>query len=98
MEAASDSMADPNLEIESPEPPEADTEAASPLTGTPEENPPGYYYIIHKGDSLAVVARAYANAGVAVTPAQIRAANPGLDEARLKVGQKLFIPSVETDR
>jgi LysM repeat protein len=53
----------------------------------------GYSYVVRSGDSLASIARDFAIAGVPVTVRDIVEANPGLDGARLKVGQTLIIPS-----
>lgn len=44
-------------------------------------------YVVHSGDSMALIARA---AGVTVK--QIVEANPGLESARLAVGQRILIP------
>jgi LysM repeat protein len=55
----------------------------------------GYEYEIKPGDSLVRIARAYSQAGVAVTIANILAANPGLDPTKLRVGQRIFVPATE---
>ena len=56
----------------------------------PEE---GYEYVIKKDDTLSVIAAAYKEKGVKITPDQIVKANKGLDPNRMKVGQKIFIPA-----
>lgn len=53
----------------------------------------GYEYVVRAGDSLASIAQDFARAGVSVTPDNILQANPGLDPARLKIGQRLFVPA-----
>jgi LysM repeat protein len=58
--------------------------------------PSGYRYVVHRGDSLASIAEAFNNAEVTATLRDILAANPGLDPARLKVGQVLDIPANAT--
>jgi LysM repeat protein len=60
------------------------TTAAQPLA-VPETA--GTEYVIVKGDSLWKIAKHYG-----VTVKAIEAANPGVDPAKLKVGQKLSIP------
>jgi LysM repeat protein len=59
----------------------------------PKPDETGYNYVIKKGDRLALIAKAYQNAGVKVTAERIQQANPGLDPARLIVGKKIFIPA-----
>jgi len=55
----------------------------------------GYVRVIRKGDSIASVAEEAARLGLGtVTSREIFQANPGLDAARLKIGQKVFIPSI----
>ena len=49
-------------------------------------------YIIHAGDSLAWIARTGGDSGQPTTVKAILEANPGLNPARLKVGQKILIP------
>ena len=53
---------------------------------------PGKLYVIHKGDSLAAIAQAASVFGQLITVGEILKANPGLDAARLLVGQKILIP------
>jgi LysM repeat protein len=52
----------------------------------------GYEYVIQKGDSLATIVMKFHQAGTEVTREAVLAANPGLDPARLRVGQKVFVP------
>ncbi len=49
-------------------------------------------YVVHRGDSLAMIAQA---AGVTVK--QIVESNPGLEPARLKVGQRILIPESSSE-
>ncbi len=53
----------------------------------------GFEYIIQSGDTLSVIAAAYKEKNIKVSVAQILKANPGLDEKKLRVGQKIFIPA-----
>jgi LysM repeat protein len=53
----------------------------------------GYEYVIKAGDTYSVIAQAYREQGIKVTPEQIEKANPGVSPNRLKVGQKIFIPA-----
>jgi hypothetical protein len=54
----------------------------------------GYTCVIRKGDSIAFVATEAARLGLSTaTSHEIFQANPGLDAARLKVGQKVYIPA-----
>lgn len=64
----------------------------SPATDHPVPDK-GYEYEIQPGDTLSVIIAAYREKGVKVTLDQIKRANPGLNENRLKVGQKIFIPA-----
>jgi LysM repeat protein len=54
---------------------------------------PHYEYTIAAGDTISAIAKAYRAQGVKVTSAQILAANPGLDAAKLYTGKKIFIPA-----
>jgi nucleoid-associated protein YgaU len=72
-----------------PKPPKVKA-AASPSTTSPEK---GFEYVIQAGDTLSVIVAAYREQNITVTLKQILQANPGLDEKRLKVGQKIFIPA-----
>jgi len=57
------------------------------------ESVKGYEYVVQKGDSLASIAQEFAKAGVIVSREELLAANPGLDPARLRVGQRMFVPA-----
>jgi LysM repeat protein len=57
---------------------------------TPEK---GFEYVIQSGDTLSLVVAAYREQNMKVTVDQVLKANPGLNEKRLKVGQKIFIPA-----
>ncbi len=50
-------------------------------------------YVIQKGDSLSVIVQAYREKNIKVTVDQILKANPGLNENKLRVGQKIYIPA-----
>jgi len=69
-----------------------------PITAdtTPSATPnKGFEYEIKSGDTLSVIVQAYGEKGIKVTVKQILKANPGLDEKKLQVGQKIFIPAPE---
>ena len=68
----------------------ATTANSSPTPGSPQK---GYDYVIHSGDTLSAIAKAYRDQGIKVTADQILKANPGLDPKSMKVGQKIFIPA-----
>ena len=52
-------------------------------------------YIVQAGDSLGAIATAYTASGREVTVEAILAANPGLVENGLRIGQKLKIPEAD---
>jgi LysM repeat protein len=52
----------------------------------------GHDYVIKEGDTLSLIAKAYRDAGVKVTRAQIKAANPKVNFDVLIPGRKIFIP------
>ncbi len=53
----------------------------------------GFEYVIQSGDTLSVIAQDVSKQkGIKITPEQILKANPGLEERKLRVGQKIFIP------
>lgn len=56
------------------------------------ESETGYEYLVKSGDTFSVIAQAYREKGVKVTTDQIVKANPNVNPAKLKVGQKLWIP------
>ena len=58
---------------------------------------PGKFYTIHKGDSISAIVNAVRGLGQSLTPKEILEANPDLDPARLKVGQKILIPTIERE-
>ena len=72
-------------------------ESASGSSGdtTPPANDKVFPYVIQKGDSLSVIVQAYREKNIKVTVDRILKANPGLDEKKLKVGQKIYIPAPE---
>jgi LysM repeat protein len=53
----------------------------------------GFEYVVKSGDTLSLIAQAYRENNIKVTPEQILAANPGLKAERLTVGKKIFIPA-----
>ena len=64
------------------------------MLGLPEFTDADHEYIVSKGDTLAKIVAACNAMGVPITMAELLKANPGLDPARLKVGQQIRIPSV----
>ena len=70
-----------------------------PRKVTVPDNPPGttpdkgFEYTIQSGDTLSAIVAAYADQNIKITVKQILQANPGLDEKKLRVGQKIFIPA-----
>ncbi len=61
-------------------------------TATTDTAQKGHYHKVEAGESLGAIAKAYRDAGVKVTRAQIMAANPKMNPEVLIVGQKIFIP------
>ena len=53
----------------------------------------GIEHIVAEGDFLSTIAQAYREKGIKVTTDQILKANPGLVPEKMKVGQKIFIPT-----
>ena len=49
-------------------------------------------YIIHSGDTLMAVVRAYNAAGLNVSLQDLLDANPGIEPTKLMVGQLIFVP------
>jgi LysM repeat protein len=72
----------PSVEASNP-PVVAPVVVPPPVYGTP-----GTEYVVVKGDSLAKIAKKHG-----VTLSALKAANPGVEPTKLKVGQKLSIPA-----
>ncbi|NOS70539.1 MAG: LysM peptidoglycan-binding domain-containing protein [Verrucomicrobia bacterium] len=53
----------------------------------------GYEHTVATGDTIGAILKAYNEAGVGVTIEALLEANPGLESKRLKVGQKIFVPT-----
>ena len=53
----------------------------------------GFEHTIASGDRISTIAQAYRDKGVKVSTEQILKANPGLNPDKLRVGQKIFIPT-----
>jgi LysM repeat protein len=70
-----------------------DSAPASSGDATAPANDKVFPYVVQKGDSLSVIVQAYREKNIKVTVDQILKANPGLDEKKLKVGQKIYIPA-----
>ena len=69
--------------------------------GTPSSNPgppeKGYALKIKDGDTLSRIVSELRAQGYKTTQKQVTDANPGLNWARLKIGQTVFIPSPNTN-
>ena len=69
----------------------APADSPAPAGGQQEK---GYgYYTIRQNDTLSAVVKVYKDQGIKVTVDQILKANPGLEEKKLKEGQKIWIPA-----
>lgn len=71
--------------------------SGSPDTSSPANLPDNAIeHTIAAGDTLSTIAAAYSKEkGVKVTTEQIRKANPGIKDDKLKVGQKVLVPLPE---
>jgi hypothetical protein len=88
----------PRLESITPPEPPAENEMAAETDMVSEGFPtPGRAYVIHSGDSLAEIVNAVAALGGTVTGEEILAANPGLEAARLRIGQRILIPTPSSE-
>ena len=72
-------------------------EADNSETAPPTHPMPGKFYSVHKGDSILAIANAVSGLGQPLTPKEILEANPDLDPARLKIGQKILIPTIKKE-
>ena len=62
--------------------------AAPPVVVAPPVENPGMEYVVVHGDTLGKIAKSHG-----VTLSALKAANPGVEPTKLKVGQKLTIPA-----
>jgi LysM repeat protein len=67
--------------------------SAAPDTSVPEKPEQGFEYVIQSGDTLSTIVQSYKEKNIKVTVDQIKKANPGLDEKKMRVGQKIWIPA-----
>jgi hypothetical protein len=86
----------PSKKIRKPAPPAAG-DGDAPAGGTApggDKKFEGFEYVIQKGDTLSAVVTAYREKGVKVTVDQVlkHPLNAKVDPAKLRVGQKIFIP------
>lgn len=67
----------------------------SPAADAPPSDKPeqGFEYTVQSGDTLSTIVQAYKDKNIKVTVEQIKKANPNLDERKMKVGQRLWIPA-----
>jgi LysM repeat protein len=72
-----------------PPPKPADAGSAT----APATSDKGFEYEVKSGDTLSAIIAAYREQNIKITLKQVLNANPGLDEKKLKVGQKIFIPA-----
>jgi LysM repeat protein len=78
-----------------PEPPE-EVEQEPNAAGNPTVPGSGYWYVLHRGNTLQDVADAViASRQLNVTVEEIQSANPSSHPNRLKAGQKIFVPAPE---
>ena len=70
----------------------SNTEITQPGPTGPQK---GYEHVIEKGQTLSAIIEAYRKEGVKVTLKQVLDANPNINEKKLSVGQKIFIPLPE---
>jgi len=73
-------------------PPRDLSEGAAEMSD-PDSTSPGDYYVVGKGDSLGSILQTLHEAGLEITWDDLLSVNPELASARLKVGQKLFLPA-----
>jgi hypothetical protein len=66
---------------------------AEPEALDPDAAAPAEYYVVRKGDSLGSILQGLHEAEMEITLDDLLSANPELDSARLKVGQKIFFPA-----
>ena len=81
-----------------PAPGTSSLESTQPGPAGPQQ---GFYHIIEKGQTLSAIVEAYRNSdpyrskGIKLTLKQVLEANPNINEKKLAVGQKIFIPLPE---
>jgi len=69
--------------------PSVDTESSATAPKGPEK---GFEHVIEKGQTLSAIVEAFRAKGYKVTLKQVLEANPNINEKKLSVGQKIFIP------
>ena len=95
-----DEIPELNMPLPPPPPVEMTVEDSAPVETTgplPEldsapEPMQGYEYIIHSGDTLMAVVRAYNAAGLNISLQDLLDANPGIEPTKLMVGRIIFVP------
>ena len=76
-----------------PRPSNARPPSGADFTSTAPKGPEkGYEHVIERGQTLSAIVEAYRSKGIKVTLKQLLEANPNLNEKKLSVGQKIFIP------
>lgn len=83
---------EPGVDLTGLQAPEVELNAMPETASGPVKARKGYRYIIQKGDTWRSVIQACEEAGLALTADELLEANPGVEPARLKVGQVLFVP------
>jgi LysM repeat protein len=78
-----------------PKKPSASSTATEPSDADKSTKPEtGYgYYTVKKGDTLDAIVQAYADKHIKLTSEQIVKANPGLVPEKMRIGQKIWIPT-----
>ncbi len=69
--------------------PSVDTDSTGIASKGPEK---GFEHVIEKGQTLSAIVEAFRSKGIKVTLKQVLEANPNINEKKLSVGQKIFIP------
>ena len=68
------------------------TESTQPGPTGPQK---GFEHVIERGQTLSAIVEAFRSKGIKVTLKQVLDANPNINEKKLAVGQKIFIPLPE---
>jgi LysM repeat protein len=91
-----------NLVPRQPSAPDSSNPPSPPQEAAPGPDPshhprPGQVYVIRSGDSLHWIARDVNAIDQSITLKELLEANPGLENARIRVGQRILIPAGKTN-
>ena len=64
----------------------------TPVAAARPANEKGYWYEIKANDTLSGIVKSYREQGIKTSLKQVQDANPTINPARLKVGDKVFVP------